>query len=245
MGNAGCDLDELKKVIEYIKARDHTYWLGLGDYIDAIVVNDAKRFDPRSIDQSYKIADLSNLIRDQIKYIIDLLKPIAGRGLAVFCGNHEEHIRLHYYYDVLLELARELSLPAMGYDGFVRLHFHRTKSEGRNSFDIYATHGFGGSRRSGGKVNKLEDLCYHFDADIIMVGHEHKKIIAPPVLRLGLNNACQLIQKKQLAVMTGSFLRGYVEGHTSYVERNGYPPTDLGVVKISIAPYHNEINASL
>ncbi len=45
--------------------------------------------------------------------------------------------------------------------------------------------------------------------------------------------------------MTGSFLKGYVEDSSSYVERQGYMPNDIGVVKIMIKPYHDDIHASL
>lgn len=45
--------------------------------------------------------------------------------------------------------------------------------------------------------------------------------------------------------MTGSFLRTYVENATTYGEKAGYSPCDLGVVKLMIKPNIKDIHASL
>jgi hypothetical protein len=137
----------------------------------------------------------------------------------------------------------------IGYDGFIRVRFIRNKSTdsapASHVFVIYASHGFGGSRTSGPKVNRLESVAHSFDADIIILAHEHKKVIAPPIIKLGLSERGDLIQKKQLAVMSGSFLKSYVKGATSYAEKSGYPPSDLGTVKIYVTPETRDLRASL
>ena len=248
LGNAGCDIPRFKAMVQWIKDTPNCYWIGLGDYLDSICISD-KRFDPLSIDPEYRIKDLSNLVNQQLTYLLTILLPIKDKCICIYTGNHEEALRQHSYIDIGLELARKLDVPYMGYDGFIQLIFKREGDrDGKqpsSSYDIYCTHGFGGSRRSGGKVNKMEDVAHNFDADLVIMAHEHKKIIAPPVLRLGLNSGGKLIQKKQLAVMSGSFLRGYVEGHSSYVERFGYPPTDLGMVRIQLKPDVHDLHASL
>jgi hypothetical protein len=43
-----------------------------------------------------------------------------------------------------------------------------------------------------------------------------------------------IVQKKENFVFTGSFLKGYVDGNVSYVERKTYAPTALGSPKIKI-----------
>lgn len=217
----------------------------MGDYCECINIDD-KRFDPQSIDPNYNIKSLSRLVSQQIDDITFLLKPIANKCIGLLTGNHEETIRLRYHRDVGYDIAKELNIldRYVGYDGWIRLIFTRNKRDS-TMFTIYASHGFGGARKSGPKVNRLEDVAHVFDADIIILGHEHKKIIAPPVLKLGLNQLGDLIQKRQFALMSGSYLRGYNRKATTYVEKKGYPPADLGTVTISLKPFYREIRPSL
>lgn len=250
LGNAGCDLKKLKEITDWIKSTPRTFWIGTGDYIDCINIADP-RFDPYSIDPAYNIKNLSRLIPQQIEDILTYLRPIKHKCLAMVTGNHEENIRLRYNFDVGYEISKDLKSPLLGYDGWVMLQFTRKtpnqtceKSQ-ITTYLIYVSHGFGGARKSGAKVNRLEDVASYMDADIIILGHEHKKIIAPPIIKLTLTKEGKLCYRKQIAVMAGSFLRGYTEGATSYVERKGYSPADLGIVKIMLKPDIKDIHASI
>jgi hypothetical protein len=248
LGNVGCDIGKLQEIVKYIKEHPRCYWIGLGDYIEAINPIDP-RFDPQSIDPCYNIKSLSNLIQTQIHDILSLLKPIRHKCLALCIGNHEETVRLRYYYDIGLELARELKTTLLGYNGFVRLQFIRkSNSQAKPQhiiYTVYCSHGFGNARKSGSKINRIEDVAHYIDADIIILAHEHKKIIAPSILKIGINNVGEVVQKKQIGVMAGSFLRGYVENATTYVEKKGYAPSDLGVVKLILKPDIHDIHCSL
>ena len=242
LGNVGCDLKRLKEDIEEIKHDPTSLWVGMGDYTECINITD-KRFDPQSIDPNYNIRSLSRLVDAQIEDIAFILKPIASKCIGFLTGNHEEEIRLRSQRDASYDIAKSLGIldKYMGYDGFIRLIFTRNKHD-TTLVTFYCCHGYGGARKSGAKINKLEDFAHSFDADIIILAHEHKKIIAPPVLKLGLNSIGDLIQKKQFAVMSGSYLKGYVQGATTYVEKKGYPPSDLGTVTIKIKPRYREIH---
>lgn len=250
LGAAGCDIPKLEETINYIKESPNRYWIGVGDYCECINISDP-RFDPYSIDPRYNIPMLSRLIKTQTSDILSYLTPIKDRCLGLFTGNHEETIRLRYHHDVLYEMAEKWDMRGInvGYDGFIRLRFIRNKSTGSPAsshvFVIYASHGFGSSRTSGPKVNRLENVAHSFDADIIILAHEHKKVIAPPIIKLGLTERGDLVQRKQIAVMSGSFLKSYVQGATSYSEKAGYPPSDLGTVKITITPETRDLRASL
>jgi hypothetical protein len=157
-------------------------------------------------------------------------------------GNHEESARLRYHRDVTYDILKELDLLElnMGYDGFLWLDFAYCNS--RAVFKFYLSHGFGASRKSGAKVNRLEDVAHSFGANIIIMAHEHKKVIAPTLITLDLDDRGKLINRFQHACMSGSFLRGYVQNATTYVEKAGYPPSDLGTICISIKPWTREIN---
>lgn len=244
-GNVGCDEAKLRKTLQYIQDTPNAYWIGMGDYAECIQVDD-KRFDEKSIDPNYRIAGISNLITTQMHDVVSDFMPIKDKCLGLLSGNHEETMRLRYKRDIMYEIGERLDMfdKLMGYSGFIRLRFERQAGT-VTTFTIFACHGFGAARKSGAKVNRLEDVAHAFNADIILVGHEHEKIVAPPVLRLGLTQEGKLIEEEQYAIMTGSFLKGYVEKATTYIEKKMYPPTDLGIVEITVVPDDKSITASI
>jgi hypothetical protein len=66
---------------------------------------------------------------------------------------------------------------------FIRFgHEARRLAENRKMvYSVYATHGSGGGRREGGKINRLADLAQIVDADAYLCGHAH----LPAVFREG------------------------------------------------------------
>lgn len=256
IGNIGCDIDKLKEDIEEIRNNRNYFWIGIGDFMECINLSD-KRFDPKSIDPDYSITDLDKLVQNQTDDVISLFYPIREKCLAIISGNHEETIRLQYYQDVCERMAYALKVPFLGYSGFIKLIFYRfsgDKYKKRNPqqphnahttshFTFYITHGYGGSRKAGAKINKMEDLAHMVDCNIVLVAHEHKKIIGDPIQKLGVStDAKRLVAQKTHSAMCGSYLRGYVEKTTTYIEKKCYPPSDLGTIRIYIKPSDNEIH---
>ncbi len=248
LGNVGCDIEHLKKIITYIKDNPKALWIGMGDYMECINIIDP-RFDAKSIDPSYDIKNVDNLVSMQMADIKALFMPIKNKCLGLITGNHEETIRIRFKRDVTLDLTREMGVDYLGYDCFLRMNFIRKplliKATG-TTIILYATHGCGGSRMAGGKINRIESFCDSFDADIVLVAHEHKKIVTNKI-KIGIKkiDTLKLVHKKQVGCMTGSFLQGYVNDAMTYVERKGYPPTDIGVVKVMIKPFTRDIHASM
>jgi hypothetical protein len=56
------------------------------------------------------------------------------------------------------------------------------------------------------------------------------------MIRLGIDesNPPNIVHKPVIVAATGSYLKTAIKGDTTYSERKGYPPTDLGVIKIKI-----------
>ena len=51
------------------------------------------------------------------------------------------------------------------------------RKEGRQLYTAYVTHGSGGGRKEGGKVNRLADLASIVDADIYIHSHTHLPVV--------------------------------------------------------------------
>jgi len=243
LGNIGCDVEKLKEMIDWIKEKDDVYWIGMGDYLDCINYTD-KRFDPCTIAKQYR-EYLSNCVPMQIQDLIDLFKPIANKCIGLHRGNHEETIRLHYHYDVLYELWKEFKVPMLNDTAITRLRFNWNKHGGsqRCVFDIFSTHGHIGGRKGGGKINYLEDMIGFVDADVYLMGHSHIKATETKST-LYVDNMMNFKNRKRVLAVTGSYLRGYQQGSSSYVEKWGYPPSDIGVVKIMFNPDKHDVHIS-
>ena len=99
LGAAGCAVQRLNETIDFIASEPSVYWVGMGDYIDAINPSD-KRFDPTSIDPSYNIKNLSQLITTQINDLKSMFRPIKDKCIGLLAGNHEDHIRKQFKWDV-------------------------------------------------------------------------------------------------------------------------------------------------
>ena len=239
LGNAGCDLSGLKKMVDWVKNKENTFWIGMGDYVDCINYTD-NRFDPSTIDERY-LHNLGNAVPLQIQDVIDILLPIADKCIGLHRGNHEEKIRLKYHYDVMYEMWRSMKAPLLDDTALSRLSF--TDGNHNSAFEIFSTHGIVGGRRGGAKINRLEDMISYVDADVYIMGHSHIKATETKST-LYLDNQGNLKCKKRVLGVTGCFLKGYTENSSSYVEKWNYPPTDMGVLKIMFNPRRHDVHIS-
>lgn len=176
LGNRACDIEKLKSHILEVRNNPHAYWIGVGDYIEAINYTD-KRFDHAQVDPLYA-SNLSNAAADQMLDLIALFDPIRKRCIGLHRGNHEETLRLRYHFDVLKEFKdRWPEVPLLEDTAFTRLNFKRMckNTPHIEKFILWSSHSNAGGRKSGSKINRLEDAMACFDADMYVVGHGHRK----------------------------------------------------------------------
>lgn len=247
LGNIGTDTEKLKKLVNWIKEKDNVYWIGMGDFIDCINYTD-KRFDPQTIAPEFRNV-LDNLVPMQIHALVKILAPIKEKCLGMHEGNHERKIRLKYQHNPIYEIWRAFgipSIPILKDAAITRLRFVQDcKSTNPPSYlyDIFSVHGNVGGRKGGAKVNRLEDLCSFFDADIYLIAHSHIKVTESKSM-LYVDRKLNLKRAKKVLAVTGCFLNGYTEGSGGYCEQWMLPPTMTGVVKISLRPFQHDLHIS-
>jgi predicted phosphodiesterase len=266
-GNAGCDLDALQKVVDKIKQNDSYYWVGMGDYVEAINFTD-KRFDIRQVAKKYRNESIERICQEQIETMSEIFYPIRKKCVGLLRGNHEETVRQSYHYDVLYDMWKHLNDIKVGIRGksktatenldaypnpvvkllydaaVVRLSFiskKEKKSTWKNSFDIFVTHSNIAGRSAGGKVNRLEKLLADWHTcDVVMVGHGHDMPV-DPTAALSFNRYGKFISRKRRGVMTGTFLKVYTLGGTGYAEKAGYSPSEIGTPSIQFNPVSEDL----
>ncbi len=76
------------------------------------------------------------------------------------------------------------------------------------------------------------------EADLYIQGHDHQRSVGK-VNRLHLQNGGEglvLKDKTMVIARSGSFLRGYMPDHQSYIVKGAMKPSDIGALKITLIP---------
>lgn len=225
LGHSNCDKYMIQNVIEYIRKNKY-WWLGGGDYGDAIIPNDP-RFDYQSIDATCQTP------QEQYGLLESMFEPIANKCLGLLDGNHDIIHWKKHCHNYVEDLANRLGVIYLTIDAYLRFYF--TKSN--TNFDIYAHHGWTGSRTKAGVINRIYDLANIFPwADLYIMNHVHHLGPADKRASLFVDDEGEIRDKLQWFYFGGSFLRGYMKDHVSYVEEKTYRPSILGSPVLTVIP---------
>ncbi len=216
-----------------------------GDIFSMIVPGDFKRFR-KSQDALPKRDDFINEI---VNRGAELFKPYADYIDIVGVGNHETEYMKRTGYDpvsgliTLLQQHTTHPIKHGGFEGFIALDFHREDGSGTRGYTIWYNHGQGGASAevSQGMID-LQRRAY-IDADLIWLGHKHKRIgtMLPP--KLGLNRERNVYMRERRGVITGTYLKTFsqydvaVNGYMgSYGSEKVRVPQLRGGVMLSVSP---------
>ena len=224
------DHDTIKGYVDWIASHKNAYTLLNGDLVTAPTEKSAANL--------YEMAEPGGTIEfpslDQCSDELEaLLKPIAKRILAACSGGHElKNVFRATGTDWTYNLMKRLGIQdRYCRDGGVLLM--RTKPltiKDDTFFTAYFTHGYGGARTRGAKINKIDWLTKVFHADIYIMSHDHTQNLTRanymevPEWDLGHPNV-----HRKILVSTGAF-----RSYAGYPLRSGYEPSDLGTPRIRI-----------
>ena len=169
IGDSMCDFKLIMERIEYIKNTPNAYCILDGDLMDTAVCT--------SVGDTYG-ANLQPM--EQLRQCVKIFEPIKDKILAVLPGNHENRVYRSDGLDITELMCAQLGIPEK-YSPTTALLFVRFGKDGKHGrpmfYTIYATHGAGGGRKEGGKVNRLADLASIVDADIYVHAHTHLPLV--------------------------------------------------------------------
>ena len=215
IGDSMSDFKLIMERIEYIKNTPNAYCILDGDLMDTAVCT--------SIGDTYG-ANLQPM--EQLKQCVKIFEPLAkaGKILAVLPGNHENRVYKSDGLDITEIMCSQLGIPEK-YSPTTALLFIRFGKRSGNMhnrphlYTAYVTHGSGGGRKEGGKVNRLADLASIVDADIYIHAHTHLPLIfKESFYRVsGSNSSVALVDK--LFVNTSAALN-----YGGYGDKAGFKP---------------------
>jgi hypothetical protein len=262
-----CAEKEVLKTRDEILADPFTYWIGGGDYGEFIGFGDAKRFDPDAVADSVTVKDLGSLGKRTYERVYkEIFEPIKGKCLGLIIGNHEkQYMRRLQQEDLHGWLCTEMGVANLGYSCFMDLVFQRVRGwdlekddvqalpqlmqysiskknhAGSETFRVWCHHGAGAAQTKGGKINRLTSFMRAFDADIFFMGHVHDQMGARLTPLVADSDCLKIRHRTKLGVISGSYLKTYAQGVTTYGEQKGYEPTTLGAAFVQICPKTREM----
>jgi hypothetical protein len=171
IGDGCCDYKSIRERIERIKETPNLYCTLGGDLMDTAIAS--------SIGDTYG-ANLQP--KEQLSQCCKIFEPIKDKILAVLPGNHENRVYKSDGIDMTEIMCAQLGILDR-YTPTTALLFVRFGKEAHGHhgrpqlYTIYATHGSGGGRREGGKINRVADLASIVDADIYIHHHLHLPLV--------------------------------------------------------------------
>lgn len=218
IGDSMSDYKLIMERIEHVKNTPNAYCILDGDLMDTAVSS--------SIGDTYG-ANLQPM--EQLRQCVKIFEPIKDKILAVLPGNHENRVYKSDGLDITEVMCSQLGIPDR-YSPTTALLFVRFgKNPNRTPYrpllySIYVTHGSGGGRREGGKVNRLADLASIVDADIYIHAHTHLPMIFKESFyrTCSSNSSVALVDK--LFVNTSAALN-----YGGYGDKAGFKPASKAV----------------
>ena len=213
IGDFNCDFKSIMERIEYIKNTPNAYCILDGDLMDAAIAT--------SIGDTYG-ANLQPM--EQLKQCVKIFEPIKDKILAVLPGNHEHRIYKSDGIDITEIMCSQLGI-ASRYSPTTALLFIRfgeQNSRGHHRpqlYTAYVTHGSGGGRKEGGKINRLADLASIVDADIYIHAHTHLPLIFRESFFRVSGSTSSVNEVEKLFVNTAASLT-----YGGYGDKQGYKP---------------------
>lgn len=187
----------------------------------------------------------------QITYLVNMLRPIAGKIIGVTAGNHENRVYRSDGIDVTRLVCRELGIEEKyapeGVLIFLRFGTRSASgghlNDGRNPrqwYTIYATHGSGGGRKEGSKAIRLADMASIVDADLYLHSHTH----LPMVMKQGYyrtdSSNCVAKMVTRLFVNTGAAL-----GYGGYGQSQEFKPASSDTPTVRLEAKHKRMSATM
>lgn len=212
LGSPQCDIKKIKSLLKKIE-KDKTAFCFLGgDIMDTTLKSSVGSVYQNSMQPMA-----------QLDFAVELLKPLADKGriLAIVGGNHEARISKDVGLDLTKLLACQLGIADVFCPETCLLFLKVGEKKHKKrpyQYISYITHGSGGGRRDGGKINRLVDLAEIVDADVYFCGHTHlpatlkKDFIRPNYTNQSLSQITRTFVNSSAMLKYGGY--GEVQGYT-------------------------------
>lgn len=195
----------LNEIREWVKKKDNRFIVIDGDIFNAALTS--------SVSDVYSEEYTLDECMDIFGEFIDSVTP--DKILACTDGNHDQRVWKSVGIDPVKYVCTTRGVRYNNGQLFLTVKLgSQKKGKDKNRmvrYEIFVTHGVGGGRSAGGKVNSLMRLGEIVVADVYVQGHQHDPVVKPKTIYEWSGNGTSIVERNQLFVVTGSCL-----------ERGGY-----------------------
>jgi hypothetical protein len=240
----GCDVDRwewfLKNSRATLESNPSTYFMCMGDTHDFGSFSEVKKIKSSVLHQT-TMEKFDMMAQEDNRKFCQEIGFMRGKMLGFIEGNHGWVMSDGKTANE--DLAERLGSESLGWLCHYTLNFQfEDRSKGSQNVYIVACHGKAGGKTAGNSVNQVDWLRNVFPAaDIYIMGHDHERWIRPVNVLLPNPSAggVKIKQKRQLLCRSGSYLKGYHDGASSYTVAGLFRPSDLGSIQIDIS-FHRD-----
>jgi hypothetical protein len=211
LGDPHCDEAWISERVKRIAATPNAYALLNGDLMNVATKTSVSDIYAETLTPM-----------QQLKRAEAIFAPLKGKILGGTIGNHCERIVKTDSIDLMEILSRELGFPYCpeGILLFISLGTLPGHVHGRPaSYTLYMTHGTGGGRTMGGKVNAVQRMAQVVDADIFVMSHVHSPTVTRDTFYRADTSNKAVKPVERLYVITGASM-----DYGGYAQRQLYTP---------------------
>lgn len=229
--------ERFKGYIKHIASSESPLAVFVGDALEGRIPG-RKYFDADMVRPDF-LGNLKSYVNYGLEVLEDYFNPLikAKVPLVIVSGNHDEYLE---EIGLSAELVRRLGGTAryLGGEGFIRVRSGKDSDRGRlRTTRIYATHGSGGGKKPGSKVNTMQGYYEWIDADVVLAGHVHDgDIRIIPSYGIPDKGALQLVKRPRVMYRAPAFVERAIRGRVGYQGKKGYPANDEGLMYVRINP---------
>lgn len=221
IGDKLANLKLLKEALQRIKEEPNTFTIINGDLCNMALKNS------KSDVYSDQLSPM-----EQVLTATELLEDIKNKILVISSGNHEDRTMKETNIDVTRLIAKQLGIEERYADAwwYLYLTFGKDNKGRAITYGITGLHGYGGGRKSGGKINRLEDMSQVVIADLYLMSHTHKPISTKNCIYVPYYQSKSLSKQEMYYLMTNSFL----ESDGGYAEKMGLAPSNTSLTEAQL-----------
>jgi predicted phosphodiesterase len=235
-GNANCAKGALDSDRNTIATAPHAMYVHMGDAADYITQKD-RRWKEDHIDWDLYDRD-KPLLDEAVRDVTEFEAPVIDRAICALDGNHEHEANKLHVTNVTVRRLERLGKADIycGSAALVRIIF--TDKHRHACQVILNLHH--GKRTAMSKATLLNTYIkkarYYPDVDILARGHAHY-LGYEQEARVTCNaNFTRLRDKNSYAVLTGGYLKTFMEDGSCYAEDADYDPIDIGMQRFNLWP---------
>lgn len=201
IGDPTFDEKMLKAVAKWVNDADNRYVVIAGDIFNAGLKDSVSSV----YNESMTLQQALDYFRSDV---VDVLG--AGNIVAVIRGNHDNRVVKSVGLDPVAVACELNGLTYCGAEGYITLSvgdWGRGKKRSPVKYLMFLTHGTGGGRTVGSKVNALMRHSDIVVADIYVQGHTHQPLVVPDVIYVPDTRRERIVERDQLFVNAASFIK--------------------------------------